>query len=231
MFHLLGITFELQCSRGEVRCQLGYLTRPEGRTWKILKRSFIINILLTIGIGLVGLKTYEIWQQDDWRPVKMREKKSPVTELSLGGGKVKAQPPKTDVIVERNLFDVRRGSGGSGRSGAGSKNGSGIEGLVLLGTIVTDGEQFAIVKVPPEASVKSGRLRAGSVGAMKRLALGDTVWGFELIEIQAERVIFKKGASEVELGLDFTRNHINVKPARSRSQNRRRSKRAVRKGR
>ncbi len=62
------------------------------------------------------------------------------------------------------------------------------------------------------------------------LALGDTVWGFELIEIQAEKIIFRKGASEVELGLDFTRNHINVKPARSRSQNKGRRKRAVRKG-
>ena len=190
----------------------------------------MIHILLAIGIGLVGLKTYEIWQQDDWRPVKMREKKPPVTELSLGGGKGKAQPPNTEVIVERNLFDISRGSGGSGRSGTGSKNGSGIEGLMLLGTIVTDGEQFAIVKVPPEASVKSGRRGPSSVGAMKRLALGDTVWGFELIEIQAEKIIFRKGASEVELGLDFTRNQINVKPARSRSQNKGRSKRAVRKG-
>ena len=178
----------------------------------------------------MGLKTIEIWQQDDWKPTKIREKKPPVNGLPLGGGQVQGQPANTKIIVERNLFDVRRGSGGSGKSGTDPKNGSAIEGLVLLGTIVTDGKQFAIVKVPP-AKAAGGRGRGASVGVtMKRLALGDTVWGFELTEIQAERVFFKKGSSEVELTLDFTRNKIRVKPSgKSKPAKRNRRQRARRK--
>ncbi len=183
-----------------------------------------------VAIALVGLKTYGIWQQDDWRPIKTREKKPPVNGLPLGGGQFQGQPANTKIIVERNLFDVRRGSGGSGKSGTGPKNGSAIEGLVLLGTIVTDGEQFAIIKVPP-ATAAGGRRRGASAGVtMKRLALGDTVWGFELTEIQAERVFFKKGSSEVELALDFTRNNIRVKPsAKSKPSKRNRRQKARRK--
>jgi len=98
-----------------------------------------------------------------------------------------------------------------------------IEGLVLLGTIIAAGERFAIVKVP--ASSPGGRRGSGAGGGMRRLALGDTVWGYTLAEIQADRVIFTKGSSEVELRLDFSRSSANVqKPARSRSsaKNRRR---------
>jgi len=190
---------------------MAVLSMSSGRAGAILKRSSIINALLAVAIGVVGLKTYEIWQQDDWRPIRMRENRPPVTDLTLNGDKAQNRVPKTEIIVERNLFDKRRGSGGSGKS-TDSDEGTGIEGLVLLGTIVTDGEQFAIVKVPPEATVSAGRPGANSGVAMRRLALGDTVWGYELIEIQSERVVFKKGAAEVELGLDFTRNAITVQP-------------------
>ena len=61
---------------------------------------------------------------------------------------------------------------------------------------------------------------------MRRLALGDTVWGYTLAEIQADRVIFTKGSSEVELGLDFSRRSVTVqKPARSKSSSKSRRRR------
>jgi hypothetical protein len=185
---------------------------PSGRDEAILKRSSIINALLAVAIGVVGLKIYEIWQQDDWRQLKTRDHRPPVTDPMANGGSAREHVPKTDAIVERNLFDVRRGSGGTASS-TDSTEGTGIEGIVLLGTVVTDGEQFAIVKVPPEASVSIGRPGAGAGVTMKRLALGDVVGGYELVEIQSEKIVLKKGAAEVELGLDFTRNNITVQPS------------------
>lgn len=200
---------------------ISVLPGPSGRDEAILKRSSIINALLAVAIGVVGLKVYEIWQQDDWRQLKMRDNRPPVINPTANGGNSRERVPKTDAIVERNLFDIRRGSGGAAKS-TDSTEGTGIEGIVLLGTVVTDGEQFAIVKVPPEAAVSVGRPGASAGVTMKRLALGDMVGGYELVEIQSEKIVFKKGAAEVELGLDFTRNNITVqpsgKPARTKAQ-------------
>ena len=189
----------------------------------ILKRSSIINLVLALAIGLVGLKTYEIWQRDERRPLKMRDQASLAKGRDPTRISIKGQSAGTKIIVGKNLFDVKRGSGGSGRRSSGSQSAGEIEGLVLLGTIVAAGEQFAIVKVPPSSGVGRG---SSAGGGMRRLGLGDTVWGYTLKEIQADRVIFTKGSSEVELGLDFSRRSVNVqKPARSKSSSKSRSRR------
>jgi len=213
---LLGIAFEVQYLRCELQIWLGYLTGPNRRAGNIFKRSSIINLLLALAIALVGLKTYEIWQQDDWRPLKRRDEGSSANGEGSKLRPIKGRSARTKIIVEKNLFDVKRGSGGSGKKAAVTEGGGEIEGLSLLGTIVAAGERFAIVKVP--ASSPGGRRGSGTGGGMRRLALGDTVWGYTLAEIQADRVVFTKGGSEVELGLNFSRRSVNVqKPARSKS--------------
>ncbi len=200
---------------------LAVLSRGAGN---ILKRSSIINLLLAVAIGLVGLKTYGIWQQDDRRLLKMRDQASSAKSRDLTRISIKGQSAGTKIIVEKNLFDVKRGAGGSGKKAAVTQDAGEIEGLVLLGTIVAAGERFAIVKVP--ASSPGGRRGSGAGGGLRRLGLGDTVWGYTLKEIQADRVIFTKGSSEVELGLDFSRRSVNVqKPARSKSSSKNRSRR------
>ncbi len=191
---------------------------------KIQKRSSIINLLLAVAIGLVGLKTFEIWQQDDRRPLKRRDEGSSANGQGSTLVSIKGQSAGTKIIVEKNLFDVKRGAGGSGKKAAVTQDAGEIEGLVLLGTIVAAGKRFAIVKVPPSSA--GGRRGSGAGGGMRRLALGDTVWGYTLAEIQADRVIFTKGSSEVELGLDFSRRSVNVqKPAKSRSSSKSRRRR------
>ncbi len=197
---------------------------PNRGAGNILKRSSIINLLIAAAIGLVGLKTLEIWQQDDRRPLKRRDEGSSANDQASTLGPTKGQSAGTKIIVEKNLFDVKRGAGGSGKKAAVTQDAGEIEGLVLLGTIIAAGERFAIVKVP--ASSPGGRRGSGAGGGMRRLALGDTVWGYTLAEIQADRVIFTKGDSEVELGLDFSRRSVNVqKSARSKSSSKNRRRR------
>jgi len=197
---------------------------PNRRDGNILKRSSIINLLLALAIALVGLKTFEIWQQDDRRPLKRRDEGSSANGQGSTLVSIKGQSAGTKIIVEKNLFDVKRGAGGSGKKAAVTEGADDIEGLVLLGTIIAAGKRFAIVKVP--ASSPGGRRGSGAGGGMRRLALGDTVWGYTLAEIQADRVIFTKGNSEVELGLDFSRRSVKVrKPARSKSSSKSRRRR------
>jgi hypothetical protein len=197
---------------------------PNRRAGNILKRLSITNLLLAAAIGLVSLKTYEIWQQSDRRPLKKRDEGSPVNGQGSKLGPIKGRSTGTKVIVEKNLFDVKRGAGGSGKKAAVTQDTGEIEGLVLLGTIVAAGERFAIVKVP--ASSPGGRRGSGAGGGMRRLGLGDTVWGYTLAEIQADRVMFTKGSSEVELGLDFSRRSVNTqKPTRSKSSSKNRRRR------
>jgi len=202
---------------------IAVVIEPNRRAGNILKRSSITNLLLAAAIGLVGLKTYEIWQQDDRRPLKRRGEGSPVNGQGSTLGPIKGQTTRTKVIVEKNLFDAKRGAGGSGKKAAETQDAGEIEGLVLLGTIVAAGKRFAIVKVPPSKGLGRGS-KAG--GGMRRLGLGDTVWGYTLAEIQADRVIFTKGSSEVEIGLDFSRRSVNTqKPARSKSSSKNRRRR------
>ncbi len=153
--------FEVQCERYEVRCSLGYLTGPNRRAGNILNRSSIINLLLAVAIGLVGLKTFEIWQQDDRRPLKRRDEGSSANGQGSTLGPIKGQSAGTKIIVEKNLFDVKRGAGGSGKKAAVTQDAGEIEGLVLLGTVVAAGERFAIVKVPPSSPGGRRGSRAG----------------------------------------------------------------------
>jgi len=57
----------------------------------------------------VSLKTYAIWQQDDRRPLKRRDEGSSANGQGSTLGPIKDQSARTKIIIEKNLFDVKRG--------------------------------------------------------------------------------------------------------------------------
>ncbi len=185
----------------------------EGR--EILKRSSLLSLLLLIAIAFVGARTYALWQEGSWKlpePGNKRKGSSAVQEA-----RKKSQRPqlvKTKDIIEKNLFHPERGAGMLEGAGNVSQDIRELKDLALLGTVITPTERYAIVQLPPDSGPSKGRgkrrLRAKgrTRGALRRLTLGDTLEGFKLAEIHAQRVVFKKGSSTVEVALDFSRKVI-----------------------
>ena len=173
-----------------------------------------------IAIGLVALKVRQVWEEDQEVPSKPVKRKAPSGVLEAGQSLGKPQLASTESIVKQNLFDPQRGGGEQGDAGDSSQGMEKLRDLVLLGTVIDGSERYAIVEFPPEnkprarrakrlaRTAKGKRLtRAGrrTRGEVRRLALGDTVEGFKLVEVHAQRVVFEKGSSTVELVLDFSR--------------------------
>ncbi|MBI2359496.1 MAG: hypothetical protein HYV04_11455 [Deltaproteobacteria bacterium] len=76
--------------------------------------------------------------------------------------------------------------------------------LILLGTAILGNSRYAILQEPFDARTSGPRPPSGPPPLL-RLKLGDTVEGFKLSEIDAKKVVFTKGASRVEIPLDFSR--------------------------
>lgn len=79
-----------------------------------------------------------------------------------------------------------------------------IRSMVLLGTAILGSSRYAIVQEPSASGAPATKSQSGSTGQM-RLKLGDTVEGFKLSEIRDKSVVFTKGASRVEVAIDFFR--------------------------
>jgi hypothetical protein len=108
----------------------------------------------------------------------------------------------TDVIVGKNLFDPERGAGKTREAEADSRAVQRVKSLVLLGTAILGSNQYAIVQ---EGSSGGGPARPGRSAGPVRYKIGDVVEGFSLSEIRDKNVVFSKGASRVELVLDYFR--------------------------
>ena len=165
---------------------------------KIPKRSSLISLLFLFAIALVIYQVYSLWREPGWNP-KVAQRRGPALTRQSGQVRQPKRPPGTDLITTRNLFDPQRR--GQGTGGGVATDVKALEGMVLVGTIVSEGERFAIVKFPKRLLAKGGRQGAG----MRRLTVGDTVLGYRVSEIQPDRVVFESGSSSVELVIDFSR--------------------------
>jgi len=162
--------------------------------------------LLLAAIVFIGARTYNLWQEGPWdlpRPAKAKDKESPVD----GGSK--KEPPRlqlvsTKNIIDKNLFDPERGAGRVQESEASVIAMQRIRSMVLLGTAILGSSRYAILQQPSDARSPAPGAPAGQQASL-RLKIGDTVEGFKLSEIHDKRVVFTKGASRVEVVLDFFR--------------------------
>ncbi len=168
-------------------------------------------MLLVIAIGIVGVKTYQLWGEDQQGLAKPSKKKAPLRISVPKQEAVNARLVNVRSIVERNLFDPNRGAVNAKETENLSQGKQAMEGLALLGIVIVGSKRYAILKIPSNtgSGASRGKRRAGSKrgtrGEHRRLALGDMLDGYKLSEIHAQKVVFKKGPDTVELTLDFSR--------------------------
>ena len=79
-----------------------------------------------------------------------------------------------------------------------------IRSMVLLGTAILGSNRYAIVQDGDGA----GRTPAGAPTAVqgpRRMKIGDSIEGFNLTEVGEKAVVFARGATRVELPIDYFR--------------------------
>lgn len=126
-------------------------------------------------------------------PIAATEPKPPSTPQLVVG---------TEAIVSRNLFDPERGASKTREAEADSRAVECVKSLILLGTAILGTNRYAILQ---EGSSSGSPTPPGRFVGTLRFKLGDVIEGFNLSEIRDKNVVFSKGASRVELALDYFR--------------------------
>jgi hypothetical protein len=177
-----------------------------------LTRSSLLSVFLIVAIGLVLTKTYWLWTTGPWEMPNPGKAKSPIF---VEGSKGAANPPAivgTETIVSKNIFDPERGAGFTREAEANSQAFQRIRSMVLLGTAILGNNRFAVLQ---DGATSSGAPAVpGQSAATMRIKLGDTVEGFRLSEVSEKRVVFARGASTVEVPLDYFRKTDVAQPRR-----------------
>ena len=164
-----------------------------------------------IAIGLIGFKVRRVWEGGQGGRSESVKRKALSGVLEIGQSLGDRQLANTDAIVKKNLFHPQRGEGEPEVTGDSSLGMDKLKDLVLLGTVIAGNERYALVKIPPDNKPRArrakrlGRSRGQPRGELRRLVLGDTLEGFRLEEIHAQKVVFKKDSSTVDVVLDFSR--------------------------
>jgi len=151
----------------------------------------------------VGASTYRHWQAGPWDlPSAGKAKETPPAR------KTDEEPPQLQVantrnIIEKNLFDPERGASRTKDKEAEASAAAmqRIRNIVLLGTAILGNSRYAIMQEPAEARAPA----KPGVSGQTRLKMGDMIEGFKLSEIRDKSVVFTKGASRVEVAIDFFR--------------------------
>ena len=171
---------------------------------EILTRASLLGAALVILTGLAGFRTYEIWRVGPW------ELPSPGKERAVAAVEEKSALPQRPVlastknIIDKNLFDPERGRGISREGEAQSAAAQRVRAMVLLGTAILGNSRYAILQGPSDTRFPPGKAPPTQSNQI-RLKLGDNVEGFKVAEIQEKKVIFERGATKVEIVLDFMR--------------------------
>lgn len=90
------------------------------------------------------------------------------------------------VILERPLFTQTRRPSGIAAGGA--------QGMAV---------DFSLSGVVISGSVRSALIRSGTNGIVQQLKVGETIGGWTLVEVAADRVVVRRDAVETEVFLDY----------------------------
>ena len=165
----------------------------------------MVALLLVASLAGVGLKIYWVWRQGPWS-LPAPAKPKPLADR----GDEKAETGRvpsivgTDAIIAKNLFDPERGASRTKETEADTRAAQRIRSMVLLGTAILGSSRYAIVQDGDGAA----RTPAGAPAALpgpRRMKIGDSIEGFNLTEVGEKAVVFAKGATRVELPIDYFR--------------------------
>ena len=169
-------------------------------------------MLLIVAIGLVLTKTYWLWTTGPWDLPNPGKPKSPISAEGSKGVPNSPVVIGTETIISKNIFDPERGAGFTREAEANSQAFQRIRSMVLLGTAILGNNRFAILQDGASSSGAPGV--PGQSATPMRIKLGDTVEGFKLSEVSEKRVVFARGASTVEVPLDYFRKTDIAQPRR-----------------
>jgi hypothetical protein len=178
------------------------ITRKLRQSVELPRRSLLLTIFLLLAIAAVATRTYLLWHEGlgDLPTVVRRDPPASVTKTKLP---IAPQPlATTEVIIGKNLFDPERGATKTKEAEADTRAVQRVRSLVLLGTAILGANQYAILQ---ESSTSGAPTPPGRSAGPLRYKLGDVFEGFNLSEIRDKNVVFSKGASRVELALDYFR--------------------------
>lgn len=154
-----------------------------------------------------------LWIDGPWElPNSAKGKGSPLIAADTTEGK---GPPLagTEIIISKNLFDPERGEGMNREAETNSRAFQRIRGMILLGTAILGGNRYAVLRDQSQVAIP-GQVAPNQPQNPMRLKLGDDFEGFKLTDIGEKRVVFSKGASRVEVALDYFRK---AEPAPSKA--------------
>ena len=110
----------------------------------------------------------------------------------------------TDVIIAKNLFDPERGASRTKETEADARAAQRIRSMVLLGTAILGSSRYAIVQ-DGDGAARTPVGAPAAVQGPRRMKIGDSIEGFNLTEVGEKAVVFAKGATRVELPIDYFR--------------------------
>ncbi len=120
----------------------------------------------------------------------------------------------TDMIVSKNLFDPERGEGRTREAETNSRAFQRVRGMILLGTAILGNDRYAVLSDSAALAVP-GQIVPPQSASIMRLKIGDNIEGFSLTEVRDKALVFSKGASKVELTLDYFRKVEPTAPVSS----------------
>lgn len=187
----------------------------------------MLTVILLAAIGLIGLEVYEVWQNQ--RPlIEITGDLVPATAATGRALPEAREVPDVGIrtIVGRDLFDPDRGAKveePEEPEPVEEEPEPSIDGLLLLGTVIAGADRYAIMQVPPERSAVPTNVRrvrrrpvrqpvAQTAAEVRRVRVGDSLRGYQVKDIEEQRVVLARGESQTEVTIDYTREVAPTKP-------------------